>query len=76
MRNLKFERGDFAWVSGWIEKGGWWVRYALVQTGSIPKVETIGYAVFDDGCPMSYDSHEEAMQYQEDQLFLKVGVVP
>lgn len=76
MRNVKIERGGFAWINGWTKKGGWWVRYALVQPGSIPKVETIGYAVFDEGHPMSYDSHEEARQYEEDKLLVKAGVMP
>jgi len=74
VRNINFNQGDFAWVSDWILKGGWWVRYALVQPYSVPSIETIGYDVLDDGQPKSHDSHEEARQYEEDKLLAKIEV--
>ena len=74
MKKINFNQGDFVWIGDWTLKGSWWVRHALVYPNSIPKVETISYAVFDEGRPMSYDTHEKARQYEEDQLLVKFWV--
>ena len=73
MKTIEFKSGDFAWIGGWVRKGSWWVRYALVQGGTIPSVETIGYSMLDDGTPATHDSHEEAKEYEESKLLEKLS---